>query len=86
MNENVFFKNIFSVVPAGILQPPFYHHTFPNSLNYGGIGVVIGHEITHGYDHKGQLFDKRGSLHHWWNENDIQEFHDRAKCLIGIKK
>lgn len=70
------------VVPAGILQPPFYHHTFPNSLNYGGIGVVIGHEITHGYDHKGQLFDKRGSLHHWWNENDIQEFHDRAKCLI----
>ncbi|XP_046832673.1 neprilysin-4-like isoform X1 [Vespa crabro] len=71
--------------PAGILQPPFYHRYFPKSLNYGGIGVVIGHEITHGFDDKGRLFDKNGNLHRWWKNEDINGFHERAKCLIGKK-
>lgn len=68
--------------PAGILQPPFYHQHFPRSLNYGGIGVVIGHEITHGFDDKGRLFDKDGNLHRWWNDKAIEEFHHHAQCLI----
>lgn len=69
--------------PAGILQPPFYHKDFPKALNYGGIGVVIGHEITHGFDDKGRLFDKEGNLLKWWNEESIQKFHERTQCLIG---
>ncbi|KAK6627271.1 hypothetical protein RUM44_009748 [Polyplax serrata] len=68
--------------PAGILQPPFYHRYFPRSLNYGGIGVVIGHEITHGFDDKGRLFDQDGNLHKWWKEPAIEAFHERAQCLI----
>ncbi|XP_012170773.1 neprilysin-4 isoform X1 [Bombus terrestris] len=68
--------------PAGILQPPFYHRYFPRSLNYGGIGVVIGHEITHGFDDKGRLFDKDGNLHRWWKDGAIYGFHERAQCLI----
>lgn len=68
--------------PAGILQPPFYHRFFPKSLNYGGIGVVIGHELTHGFDDKGRLFDREGNLHRWWSEDSIKEFHNRAQCLI----
>ncbi|XP_072931777.1 neprilysin-4-like isoform X2 [Epargyreus clarus] len=68
--------------PAGILQPPFYHRHFPRSLNYGGIGVVIGHEITHGFDDKGRLFDCEGNLHRWWSDSAIEAFHRRAQCLI----
>lgn len=68
--------------PAGILQPPFYHAYFPRSLNYGGIGVVIGHEITHGFDDKGRLFDKDGNFHRWWKDEAIEKFHRRAQCLI----
>ncbi|XP_061377153.1 neprilysin-4-like isoform X2 [Danaus plexippus] len=68
--------------PAGILQPPFYHRHFPRSLNFGGIGVVIGHEITHGFDDKGRLFDCEGNLHRWWSDSAIEAFHRRAQCLI----
>lgn len=75
-----------SVFPAGILQPPFYHRYFPRSLNYGGIGVVIGHEITHGFDDKGRLFDKDGNLHRWWKDEAIYGFHERAQCLIGNRR
>lgn len=74
------------VFPAGILQPPFYHRFFPRSLNYGGIGVVIGHEITHGFDDKGRLFDKDGNLHRWWKDEAIDGFHRRAQCLIGTER
>uniref|UniRef100_A0A0A9XT19 Endothelin-converting enzyme 1 n=1 Tax=Lygus hesperus TaxID=30085 RepID=A0A0A9XT19_LYGHE len=68
--------------PAGILQPPFYHRYFPKSLNYGGIGVVIGHEITHGFDDKGRLFDRNGNLHRWWRDEAVAQFHEKAQCII----
>ncbi|XP_043864063.1 neprilysin-4 isoform X1 [Drosophila mojavensis] len=69
--------------PAGILQPPFYHRYFPKSLNFGGIGVVIGHELTHGFDDKGRLFDSNGNIHKWWTDSSIRGFDDRARCIIS---
>ncbi|XP_053947508.1 neprilysin-4 [Anastrepha ludens] len=69
--------------PAGILQPPFYHRHFPRSLNFGGIGVVIGHELTHGFDDKGRLFDRNGSIHKWWTDTSIKGFDERARCIIA---
>uniref|UniRef100_A0A182P2Z4 Uncharacterized protein n=1 Tax=Anopheles epiroticus TaxID=199890 RepID=A0A182P2Z4_9DIPT len=68
--------------PAGILQPPFYHRHLPKAINYGGIGVVIGHELTHGFDDKGRLFDRDGNLHRWWSDGAIDAFHERAACLV----
>ncbi|XP_055597323.1 neprilysin-1-like isoform X2 [Uranotaenia lowii] len=70
------------VFPAGILQPLFYSQHFPKSLNYGGIGVVIGHEITHGFDDKGRQFDKDGNMMQWWNNSTIKSFRERAQCII----
>lgn len=75
-----FFKIL--VFPAGILQPLFYSQHFPKSLNYGGIGVVIGHEITHGFDDKGRQFDKDGNMMQWWNNATIRAFRDRTQCII----
>lgn len=69
--------------PAGILQPPFYHRHFPKSLNFGGIGVVIGHELTHGFDDKGRLFDCNGNIHKWWTDSSIRGFDERARCIIA---
>ncbi len=69
--------------PAAILQPPFYHKHFPKSLNYGGIGIVIGHEITHGFDDKGRQFDHLGNIKQWWDRDSFQNFRDRKKCFIG---
>ncbi|XP_022344016.2 neprilysin-like [Crassostrea virginica] len=68
--------------PAGILQPPFYSKGYPRSLNYGGIGMVIGHEITHGFDDRGRQFDKSGNLKQWWDDDVIAKFKDQAKCII----
>ncbi|XP_030763667.1 neprilysin-4-like [Sitophilus oryzae] len=68
--------------PAGILQPPFYHKHFPKALNFGGIGVVIGHEITHGFDDKGRLFDQFGNLKMWWKDSSIRNFYEKAQCII----
>ncbi|XP_055538182.1 neprilysin-1-like [Wyeomyia smithii] len=70
------------VFPAGILQPLFYSQHFPKSLNYGGIGVVIGHEITHGFDDKGRQFDKDGNMMQWWNNVTIKAFRERTQCII----
>ncbi|KAK2184852.1 hypothetical protein NP493_250g03007 [Ridgeia piscesae] len=74
-------KNVI-VFPAGILQPPFYSKNFPKSLNYGGIGVVIGHEITHGFDDQGRQFDLNGNLKQWWPQEVIEKFTKRAQCIV----
>ncbi|ERL89315.1 hypothetical protein D910_06687 [Dendroctonus ponderosae] len=68
--------------PAGILQPPFYHKHFPKAMNFGGIGVAIGHEITHGFDDKGRLFDQQGNLMMWWRDASIRNFYEKAQCII----
>lgn len=68
--------------PAGILQPPFYHKFFPKALNYGGIGVVIGHEITHGFDDKGKQFDAQGNINQWWDSDSSTSFKKKAQCII----
>jgi putative endopeptidase len=69
------------VFPAGILQEPFYSSTQSIAENLGGIGAVIGHEITHGFDDKGRLFDSNGNLNDWWTEDDAKRFEERSKKL-----
>ena len=68
--------------PAGILQPPFFHMDADDAVNYGGIGVVIGHEMTHGFDDQGRKFDKDGNLNEWWTAEDAANFDERAKVLV----
>ncbi len=68
--------------PAGILQPPFYDPHRDLASNFGGIGVVIGHEMTHGFDDHGRHFDGHGNLHDWWTAADSKAFDLRARCLI----
>ncbi|KAF9361863.1 hypothetical protein BGX26_011087 [Mortierella sp. AD094] len=70
------------VFPAGILQPPFFHGNNPEYLNYGGIGVVAGHELTHAFDNDGRLFDAHGKLSDWWSNSTLQEFNERSQCFI----
>jgi putative endopeptidase len=67
--------------PAGILQPPFYDPNADDAYNYGGIGVVIGHEMTHGFDDSGSQFDASGNLRNWWTEEDLKNFKARASCV-----
>ena len=64
--------------PAGILQVPFFDMTADDAFNYGAIGVVIGHEMTHGFDDQGRQFDKNGNMHDWWTESDGKNFTERA--------
>ena len=68
--------------PAGILQPPFFSDKIDDAVNYGAIGVVIGHELTHGFDDQGRKFDGDGNLRDWWAAKDGQEFEKRAQCLV----
>lgn len=70
------------VFPAGILQPPFFFMNGDDAVNYGAIGVVIGHEMTHGFDDKGRLYDKEGNLKEWWTEADAEEFKKRSEVLV----
>jgi len=70
------------VFPAGILQPPFFDVEADDAVNYGAIGVVIGHEITHGYDDKGRQYDADGNLNDWWTEKDAKEFEARAQKIV----
>jgi endothelin-converting enzyme/putative endopeptidase len=73
MNEIVF--------PAGILQPPFFDRSLDDAVNYGSIGGVIGHEMTHGFDDQGRQFDKEGNLADWWTESDAMQFTKRTDCV-----
>jgi putative endopeptidase len=73
MNEIVF--------PAGIMQPPFYDPKADDAVNYGGMGAVIGHEITHGFDDHGSQFDAKGNLKDWWQPEDQKNFKERAQCV-----
>ena len=74
MNEIVF--------PAAILQPPFFNMAADDAVNYGGIGAVIGHELSHGFDDKGSKYDGQGNLRNWWTETDRAEFEERAEGLV----
>jgi putative endopeptidase len=71
------------VFPAGILQPPFFYLDADDAVNYGAIGVVIGHEMTHGFDDKGRFYDKSGNLNTWWTDEDAERFMQRADVLVN---
>ena len=76
MNEIVF--------PAAILQPPFFNMDADDAINYGGIGVVIGHEMTHGFDDQGCKYDEKGNLNNWWTEEDSKKFNERTAQLAKL--
>ena len=67
--------------PAGILQPPFFDRNMDDAVNFGAIGMVIAHELAHGFDDEGRRFDPKGNLHDWWLEQDDEQFKERAECL-----
>ena len=67
--------------PAGILQPPFFDKKADDAVNFGGIGMVIGHELTHGFDDEGRQFDPSGNLRDWWTAKDAEAFEERAACI-----
>jgi putative endopeptidase len=69
--------------PAGILQPPFYSNQASDATNYGAVGVVIGHELTHGFDDQGRQFDAGGNLKDWWQKSDNQKFEKLADCFVN---
>ena len=69
--------------PAGILQPPFFFMNGDDAINYGAIGVVIGHEMTHGFDDQGRKYDKEGNLSEWWMADDATRFNERSRILVS---
>ena len=70
--------------PAAILQPPFFNADADDAVNYGGIGVVIGHEMSHGFDDQGRQYDKDGNLKDWWTEEDAKKFEERANVMVAF--
>jgi putative endopeptidase len=71
------------VFPAGILQPPFFNPEADDAVNYGAIGAVIGHEITHGFDDQGAKFDLQGNVKDWWTPADLKNFQSRSECVVN---
>ena len=69
--------------PAGILQPPFFDANLDPAINYGGIGGVMGHEMTHGFDDEGRKFDAKGNMTDWWTASDAREFEARSSCFVN---
>jgi putative endopeptidase len=80
---NAYYSGNFNeiVFPAGILQPPFFDKKMDDAVNFGGIGLVIGHELTHGFDDQGRKFDPQGNLRDWWTPEDGKEFEKRVSCV-----
>jgi endothelin-converting enzyme/putative endopeptidase len=68
--------------PAGILQPPFYDAAAPDAVNYGHVGAIVGHELTHGFDDQGRQFDANGNLADWWTAEDGKKFDDKTDCEV----
>ncbi len=81
---NAYYNPLYNeiVFPAAILQPPFYHYQADAAVNFGGIGAVIGHEISHGFDDQGSQFDEVGNLNNWWTDGDRERFVARNRKLI----
>ncbi len=83
---NAYYNPTFNeiVFPAAILQPPFFHPQADPAVNYGGIGMVIGHELTHGFDDQGRQFDALGNLKDWWEEEDAEKFKSLAQRFVAF--
>ena len=69
--------------PAGILQPPFFDRSQKDAVNYGSVGSIIGHELTHGFDDEGRQFDGKGNFEDWWSPADSKQFTERADCVVN---
>lgn len=69
--------------PAGILQPPFFNNAADDAVNFGAVGAVVGHELTHGFDDEGRQFDAQGNLRDWWTESDAKAFEERTACVVN---
>jgi predicted metalloendopeptidase len=82
---NAYYNPTFNeiVFPAGILQPPYFDPSVDDAYNYGSIGMVIGHEITHGFDDQGRQYDKDGNLKDWWTDEDGKKFKDKAQMVVA---
>jgi putative endopeptidase len=83
INAYAYFEMNAIFFPAGILQPPFFNATADDPVNYGAIGAVIGHEMTHGFDDQGRKFDKNGNLTDWWTIQDGSNFNNSTEVLVG---
>jgi len=83
---NAYFNPLYNeiVFPAAILQPPFYDYKADAAVNYGGIGAVIGHEISHAFDDSGSRFDADGNLKNWWSDKDLEKFTERGNNLAEL--
>ncbi|KAI8044964.1 neprilysin-1 [Drosophila gunungcola] len=84
MQVNAFYYNLDNsmYVMAGILNPPAYHRSWPDSLKFGTLGYLVGHELTHGFDTVGSTFDSEGELRNWWSRKSGTVFHERAQCYV----
>ncbi|MFT7520865.1 MAG: putative endopeptidase, partial [Kiritimatiellia bacterium] len=69
------------VFPAGILQPPFFKHDYPAGMNYGAMGMIMGHEVSHGFDDSGRMFNAKGEMAEWWAPEVAERFDERTQCL-----
>jgi predicted metalloendopeptidase len=82
---NAYYNSLLNEIafPAGILQAPFFNPEADDAINYGAIGAVIGHEITHGFDDQGANFDLQGNLKDWWTPDDKKKFNEKAECIVN---